>query len=77
MDEYEPLAIVGLAFRFPGDADSPEEFWRIMEERRCVMAEMPADRINIDAFYHDDTSRVDTVRRGNCIRHHHHVADNE
>ncbi|KAF2637935.1 ketoacyl-synt-domain-containing protein [Massarina eburnea CBS 473.64] len=60
-NEYEPLAIVGLAFRFPGDADTPEGFWKMMEQRRCAMTEIPSERINIDAFYHDDNSRVDTL----------------
>ncbi|CAI6243331.1 unnamed protein product [Periconia digitata] len=61
MAEQEPLAIVGLAFRLPGDADTPEAFWRIMEERRCVMSEMPEDRFNIDSFYNPDPLRNDTL----------------
>ena len=60
--QLEPLAIIGFAFRFPGDATSPEGFWKIMEERRCVMTEIPADRMNIDGFYHSRQNRVDKVR---------------
>ncbi|MDT8912318.1 SDR family NAD(P)-dependent oxidoreductase [Amycolatopsis sp. PS_44_ISF1] len=40
----EPLAIVGLACRFPGGIDSPEAFWRVLEEGRDVVGAFPADR---------------------------------
>ncbi|KAI0910921.1 beta-ketoacyl synthase [Ustulina deusta] len=49
--QTEPLAIIGFAFKFPQDATSPEEFWRILEERRCVMTKIPASRMNIDGFH--------------------------
>ena len=33
----------------------------MMLEKRCAMTEMPKDRENIDAFYHSDANRSDTV----------------
>ncbi|KAI9692404.1 MAG: Type I Iterative PKS [Bathelium mastoideum] len=58
---HEPLAVTGFAFKLPAEATSVEDFWRILLEKRCVMTEFPPDRVNIDAFYHPDTTRPDTV----------------
>ncbi|KAF1951581.1 ketoacyl-synt-domain-containing protein [Byssothecium circinans] len=47
----EPIAIVGLALKFPGDGDSEDGLWQVLMEQKCTMSEWPADRLNIDAFY--------------------------
>lgn len=55
------LAIVGFSFEFPEEATSSEQFWQMICEGRCVSADFPADRLNIDSFYHPDESRESTV----------------
>jgi acyl transferase domain-containing protein/acyl carrier protein len=40
----EPIAIVGLACRFPG-ADAPEAFWSVLERGEDRIREIPAQRI--------------------------------
>ncbi|KAF2240016.1 reducing type I polyketide synthase [Viridothelium virens] len=57
----EPLAVTGFAFTLPQEATSVQDFWRILLEKRCVMSQFPEDRVNIDAFYHPDTNRSDSV----------------
>jgi len=47
----EPIAIVGMACRFPGGEDL-EGFWRLLRAGRCAIAEVPADRWSLDD-YHD------------------------
>ncbi|HEX8065556.1 MAG TPA: type I polyketide synthase [Thermoleophilaceae bacterium] len=40
----EPIAIVGMGCRFPG-ADSPEEFWELLEQGRETVSEAPPERL--------------------------------
>src|SRR6185436_16409433 len=50
----EPIAIVGLGCRFPGGADSPDAFWRLLRDGVDAVEEVPADRWDVDAFYDPD-----------------------
>jgi acyl transferase domain-containing protein len=52
--QAEPLAIVGMACRFPGGANSPAAFWRLLCEGVDAIGEIPPDRWNADAFYDPD-----------------------
>ena len=47
----EPIAIIGIGCRFPGGADGPESFWRLLAEGVDAITEIPPDRWNIDGFY--------------------------
>ena len=61
-DILKPIAIVGFSLKFPQEATSPEAFWEMLVERRCSMTEWPKERLNLDAFYHPDRDRPDTVK---------------
>lgn len=60
-DVLEPLAIIGFALEYPQDANTPEGFWKVLEERRDVMTEWPSDRINLDAFFYRDEGQKQQV----------------
>ncbi|HVH44107.1 MAG TPA: type I polyketide synthase, partial [Labilithrix sp.] len=46
----EPVAIIGIGCRFPG-ANGVEAFWRLLQEGRDVVTEVPPSRFDIDALY--------------------------
>ncbi|MCX5230779.1 type I polyketide synthase [Streptomyces sp. NBC_00233] len=43
-DESEPVAIVGIGCRFPGDVRSPEDLWRLLADGTDAITEFPEDR---------------------------------
>jgi acyl transferase domain-containing protein/NAD(P)-dependent dehydrogenase (short-subunit alcohol dehydrogenase family)/acyl carrier protein len=54
----EPIAIVGMACRFPGGVSSPAGLWRLLEEGGDGIAAMPTDRgWDIDRLYDADPDR--------------------
>ena len=52
--QREPIAIVGMGCRFPGGGDGPDAFWPLLHEGRGAIAEVPASRWDIDAYYDPD-----------------------
>ncbi|KAI4721978.1 hypothetical protein E4T48_01732 [Aureobasidium sp. EXF-10727] len=48
----EPIAIIGSACRFPGSSDTPSKLWDLLKNPRDVLKEFPADRLNLQRFYH-------------------------
>ncbi|TDZ30822.1 Highly reducing polyketide synthase alt5 [Colletotrichum spinosum] len=61
-DKIEPIAVVGINLKFPGDALTPESFWEMLRDGRSAAGRVPADRFNIDAFHHPDPNRMDSIR---------------
>ncbi|RYP51218.1 hypothetical protein DL768_003424 [Monosporascus sp. mg162] len=57
----EPIAIVGLSFRLPGDAEDEASLWEMLEHGRNVMTAWPESRANVEAFYDPDTAKTNTL----------------
>jgi polyketide synthase 12/polyene macrolide polyketide synthase/epothilone polyketide synthase D len=50
----EPIAIVGMSCRFPGGANSLDEYWRVLSSGIDTITEIPKARFNIDDYYDPD-----------------------
>ncbi|MCP4147266.1 MAG: amino acid adenylation domain-containing protein, partial [bacterium] len=50
----EPVAVIGMACRFPGGADTPWKFWNILEKGIDTVSEIPATRWDVDRYYDTD-----------------------
>ena len=57
----EPIAIVGLACRFPGGVSSPAEFWDLLREGRDGVKPVPRERWESEAYYHPDPAHPGTM----------------
>ncbi|KZS73299.1 polyketide synthase [Mycobacterium kansasii] len=55
-DIAEPIAVVGVGCRFPGNATGPESFWQLLLDGVDTIGEVPPDRWDADAFYDPDPS---------------------
>jgi hypothetical protein len=49
-----PIAVIGIGCRFPGGADGPAAFWRLLRDGFDATGPIPVDRWDADAFYAAD-----------------------
>ncbi|MFB2977494.1 type I polyketide synthase [Microseira sp. BLCC-F43] len=50
-EKTEPIAIIGLGCRFPGNAKDPASFWHLLHEGIDAVTEVPPGRWDVDAYY--------------------------
>ncbi|MEG6511770.1 amino acid adenylation domain-containing protein [Desulforamulus ruminis] len=51
---YEPIAVVGMACRFPGNCNTPEEFWEFINRRGDGIGEVPPERWHLQKYFAAD-----------------------
>ncbi|OLP20418.1 hypothetical protein BST81_00790 [Leptolyngbya sp. 'hensonii'] len=66
----EPIAIIGMGCRFPGDANHPESFWQLLSNGVDAIAEVPSNRWDVDTYYDSDPDRPGkmNIRAGGFIQ---------
>ncbi|MGO4426352.1 polyketide synthase, partial [Streptomyces sp. MCAF7] len=67
----EPVAIVAMACRYPGDVATPEDLWRLVTDGTDATSDFPEDRgWDLDGLHDPDPDRLGTsiTRRGAFLR---------
>jgi acyl transferase domain-containing protein/NADPH:quinone reductase-like Zn-dependent oxidoreductase/acyl carrier protein len=64
------IAIIGMACRFPGGADSPDAYWDLLIGGVDAIMDVPPDRWSLDRFFSSnrDVPTKAYVRRGGFVR---------
>jgi acyl transferase domain-containing protein/acyl carrier protein len=77
--DREPIAIVGMACRYPGDANSPEALWQLLSDGTDATGGLPTDRgWDPDALYDPNPERVGrTYSRGGGFLRDPYLFDND
>ena len=53
----EPIAIIGVGCRFPGGAEDPQSYWKLLSNGVDAITETPAERWNLQRFYYPEVTR--------------------
>jgi acyl transferase domain-containing protein len=57
----EPVAIIAMSCRYPGEAHFPEYLWRLLVDRTDTVGALPVDRgWDLDGLYHPDPDHTGT-----------------
>lgn len=65
----EPVALIGIGCRFPGQVDSPHDLWQFLCQGRDGTGPIPPDRWDIERYYDPDPASPGKMytRRGGFI----------
>ena len=54
IESAEPVAVVGIGCRVPGNGSGPDGYWNFLADAGDGISEIPPDRWNADEFYDPD-----------------------
>ncbi|NDJ60633.1 MAG: type I polyketide synthase [Chloroflexi bacterium] len=68
--QTQPIAVIGMACRFPGGAHSPQQYWDMLTAGTDAIIDVPPDRWSSAQFYHPDHDQPGKtyVRQGGFLQ---------
>jgi len=60
-ERSEPIALIGMACRFPGGASSPSAYWALLRDGVDAVIEVPRERWDASAYYDPDPQSPSTM----------------
>jgi acyl transferase domain-containing protein/surfactin synthase thioesterase subunit/short-subunit dehydrogenase len=51
IEKSESIAIIGMSCRFPGGANSPNEYWELLREGKDAISKIPETRWDVESYY--------------------------
>ena len=54
--DQEPIAVIGMACRFPGGSNSPSKLWELLKAPHDIAKPIPDDRFDSTGFFHKNGS---------------------
>ena len=69
--KHQPIAIVGMSCRLPGNVSTPDEFWELLARSRTGFSSIPPSRFSEERFFHPNPGKSGTTnaRGGNFLEH--------
>jgi acyl transferase domain-containing protein/acyl carrier protein len=55
-ERISPIAVIGMACRFPGGCDTPEQFWQLLDQKQNAITEVPPERWQVAEYYDADAA---------------------
>lgn len=67
--QNEPIAIIGMGCRFPGNNNDPESFWQFLKQGTDAVREVPPERWDVNEYYdsNPETRGKMNVREGGFL----------
>ena len=67
--QREPIAVIGIGCRFPGNATDADTYWDLLRNGRDAISAVPGDRWNADAYFDSDPDKPGKMvtRRGGFL----------
>lgn len=60
----QPIAIIGMGCRLPGEVTTPYDLWELCTRSRKGFSTIPGDRFNAEAFYHPNPQKIGAFNNG-------------
>ncbi|MDJ1469706.1 SDR family NAD(P)-dependent oxidoreductase [Xanthocytophaga flava] len=69
-NNLEPIAIIGIGCRFPGNVTDPASFWSRLQAGFDAITDVPENRWKLDNYYDPDTQKAGKIksRKGGFLK---------